>query len=142
MKQTTCPQSRSPRRAAGGFMLIEVLISVLIFSVGLMGLVALQARAHQFSVSAEDTNRAALLANEIVSVMWANQSASSVVPSATYDAWRTRVATATVDGLPNGDGKVTVAPDGRTAEVQITWRAPMARAGTPDNRFVTQVVIQ
>ena len=61
-------------RNQGGAFLLEVLISILIFSFALLGLVALQARAVQFSVNAEDRNRAALLANELVATMLTQQS--------------------------------------------------------------------
>jgi len=128
----------SRRPAQAGVMLLEVLISVVIFSIGLLGLVALQTKAHQYSMSAEDTNRAALLANEIVSVMWASQSAS--VPDATYTAWQDRVASAPADGLPNGVGEVVTA--GNTATITIRWRPPSAASDASDNRFATQVVIQ
>ena len=129
MKRALSARQRTQR----GVMLLEVLISVLIFSVGLLGLVALQARAHQYSASAEDTNRAALLANEIGSVMWATQSAS--VPAAAYAAWQARVADPSVDGLPNGAGTVTTA--GNTASITITWRPPSAASGAAANRYVT-----
>ena len=39
-------------------------------SVGLLGLIGLQARAVNFSVNAEDRNRAALFANDVASGMW------------------------------------------------------------------------
>lgn len=127
---------RPPRHAAQrGVMLLEVLISVLIFSIGLLGLVALQARAHQYSASAEDTNRAALLANEISSVMWGAKSLS--VSAATYATWQARVADPSVDGLPNGTGTVTTA--GGTASITITWRPPSAASSAAANRYVTQV---
>jgi len=132
---TPASRRRAPQR---GVMLLEVLISVVVFSIGLLGLVALQTRAHQYSMSAEDTNRAALLANEVVSVMWASQSAS--VPDATYTAWQARVASAPADGLPNGVG--TVVTTGNTATITVSWRPPSAASGAADNRFSTQVVIQ
>jgi type IV pilus assembly protein PilV len=127
----------NPPRSQAGMSLIEVLTALLIFSIGILGLVGLQTQAVQFSTSAEDSNRAALLANEIVSTMWVNQSAT--VPSADYLAWQARVADPKVDGLPNGAGLVAVA--GNEATVTITWRAPNAPAGT-QNRYVTQATIQ
>lgn len=129
--------NRLPRRRQAGFSLIEVLTAILIFSLGILGLVGLQTQAIQFSTSAEDSNRAAMLANEIVSTMWLNQSAT--VPAADLTAWQARVADPKVDGLPNGAGAVAVA--GNEATVTITWRAPNAPAGT-QNRYVTQATIQ
>lgn len=127
-------QNLSKRQS--GMSLIEVLVSVLIFSLGILGLMGLQARAVQFSVSAEDSNRAALLANELGTTLWTS---GSVTPAAaTLAAWQARVADPTVDGLPNGLGAVVV--NGNSAEITITWRATSAPAGTV-NRFTTQVTI-
>jgi type IV pilus assembly protein PilV len=128
---------RIPRRRQAGFSLIEVLTAILIFSLGILGLVGLQTQAIQFSTSAEDSNRAAMLANEIVATMWVNQSAT--VPDAALTAWQARVADPKVDGLPNGVGDVDVA--GNQATITITWRAPNAPAGS-QNRYVTQATIQ
>lgn len=128
---------RQSRRArARGASLIEVAIVLLLFSVGLIGLVAIQARAVQFSVSAEDSGRAALLANEIASSMWALNTVN--LPSAVITAWTARVADPTAGGLPNGVGAVTVS--GGVARVTVTWRPPKAPPGEV-NRFVTDVVI-
>jgi type IV pilus assembly protein PilV len=129
------PLKRHARRQHG-ISLLEVLIAILIFSIGLLGLIGLQARAFQYSVSAEDSNRAALLANEIGSVMWNNNSV--VVPAAALTAWQDRVADPTIDGLPNGVGEVTLA--GNVADITITWRATSAAVGA-ENRYVTQVVV-
>lgn len=122
----------SPKRQSG-MSLIEVLTSLLIFSIGIVGLMSLQTRATQFSTSAEDTNRAALLANELASEMWTSGSVS-----VDTTAWAARVADTVNGGLPEGTGTVTVA--GTTADITITWRPPHAAAGET-NRFVTQVVM-
>lgn len=115
-----------------GMSLIEVLTSLLIFSIGILGMLSLQTRATQFSTSAEDTNRAALLANEIASQMWDQKSLT--VDTTT---WAARVADTQNGGLPSGTGTVTVA--GGVADITITWRPPSAPAGEV-NRFVTQVM--
>ena len=121
-----------------GFSMIEVLVSIVILSIGLIGLVGLQARGLQFSVSAEDTNRASLLANELATEMWTARTVS--LPSATISAWQTRVADVTADGLPNGSGTASVDANG-VATITITWHPPSVAATADDNRFVTQVVV-
>ncbi len=125
------------RRRARGFSLVEVLVAVVILSVGLIGLVGLQARAVQFSVSAEDTNRAALLASDLAASMWTARSVA--LPNATIATWQARVADPTVDGLPNGIGTVSV--NGSVATITITWVPPNAAAGSQPNQYVTQVVL-
>ncbi len=140
MKQTT----RKP--AQSGVMLLEVLVSILIFSFGILGMVGMHARAAQFSTNAEDRNRASLLANEIASAMWV--AGSTTLTAATIESWQTRVSTAAAEvladnslatpvGLPGGSGSVTVDGAG-VATILITWRATF---DTADNRFVTQVVV-
>ncbi len=119
-----------------GMSMIEVLIVVVLFSFGLLGMVGLQARATQSSVGAEDSNRAALLANELATQMWSSNSV--VLPAATIADWNTRVADASVQGLPNGVGAVAVAAN--VARITITWRAPHMVAGDT-RRYVTEVLI-
>ncbi len=121
---------------AHGMSLIEVLVAVLLISFALLGLMSLQARALQFSVDSEDSTRAALLASELASGMWANGSVT--VPAADLTAWQARVANATVAGLPNGVGTVTVVGD--TATILLTWQPPRAPA-LSTNRYQTSVVI-
>lgn len=116
--------------------MIEVLIVIVLFSFGLLGMVGLQARATQTSVSAEDNNRAALLANELATLMWSSNTVS--LPAAAIAAWNTRVAEATGQGLPNGAGTVTVV--GNVARIIISWRPPQQAAGDV-RRYSTEVLI-
>ena len=89
-----------PRRASRGLSMIEVLVVLVLFSFALIGVVGLQARAVQNSVSAEDFNRAAMLANEMASAMWTSNTV--VLPPATISTWNTAVGDPTGRGLPNG----------------------------------------
>ena len=134
MKHSTQRQS--------GMTLIEVLVAILIFSFGLLGFVGLQARAIQFSTSAEDSNRAALLANEIAAA--AELTGTVTLPPATINAWQARVSdpSASGAGLPNGVGTYTqVSPN--SASITIQWRAPQAASGAANsvNQYVTQVIL-
>lgn len=124
------------RRPSRGLSLIEVLVAIVLISFGILGLASLMAKAVQFSVSAEDSQRAALLASEITSTMWGANTVS--LPAATVEAWAARVADPAVAGLPNGVGTVVVAAN--VARVTVQWRAPRAAAGE-ENRYVTDVVI-
>jgi type IV pilus assembly protein PilV len=119
-----------------GAGLIEVLVSILIFSFGILGLVALHARGTQLSVDAEDRNRAALLANEIATQMLTMQSVN--LAETAVKAWQVRVANAQVGGLPQGVGNVVV--NGNVANITITWRPP-SRTGGDASRLTTQVVM-
>lgn len=126
------PRARRDKQA--GVALLEVLISVLLFSFGILGLIGLQARAISASVDAEDRNRAALLANEIASVMWLNRTV--VVPADALLAWQTRVADPSV--LPGGQGTVSRIGTTNSADVRISWRA---RTRTEDSLLTTRVTV-
>lgn len=128
-----------PRRGrARGFSMIEVLVAIVLISFGILGLVSLQARAVQYSVSAEDSQRAALLAGDIAATMWGANSVT--LPADVIEAWADRVADPTVAGLPNATGTVTVDAGGSIARVTVQWRANHAASGQ-ENRYVTDVVI-
>jgi type IV pilus assembly protein PilV len=135
---------RNLRRQAG-MSLIEVLTALLIFSLGILGLMSLQIRAIQFSSSAEDTNRAALLANEIATEMWTRSTVN--LPTGVITAWQQRVAGLDAGGnpeptagLPGGEGLVEVTAG--VANIEVTWQPTgAASAPTNRNRFVTQVLI-
>ena len=128
----------SLQRLQAGAALIEILVSVLLFSLGVLGLLGLQARAIGFSVDAEDRNRAALLANEVASEMWMNR--SSTIPAAKLTAWQARVANPAAGGLPNGDGTVT-AVNANTADVRIAWRAPSRLNAESDSQLTTRITV-
>jgi type IV pilus assembly protein PilV len=128
------PRASRLRPRQGGFTLIEVLVVLLLFSVGLLGLVGLQAKAMQISTSGEDSTRAALLANEMASAMWAANSVTN--GAATAGAWNARVGNTAAGGLPNGVGTAVVT--NCVATITVTWRAPQE---TAPHQYVTQVTI-
>lgn len=130
MTSTPKPHSKTQR----GVSMIEVLVVIVLFSFGLIGMVGLQAKAVQTSVGAEDSNRAALLANEMASAMWGSNSVT--LPGATVTSWTAMVADTTGRGLPNGVGAVTVV--GNLATITVTWRAPHEPAATV-HTYTTQV---
>ncbi len=124
----------SKRNHQAGMSLIEVLTALLIFSLGILGLMSLQTRAMQISTGAEDTNRAALLANEIATAMLTTKDLNA--PTA---LWKQKVADPTNGGLPRGEGEVVVTGD--VAEITVKWRATSSKVATDKNQFVTQVTI-
>ncbi|MBX3621864.1 MAG: prepilin-type N-terminal cleavage/methylation domain-containing protein [Rhizobacter sp.] len=134
MKQPKTPL----RRGQSGFTLIEVLVAVLICSIGLLGIVGLQARAIQYSVGAEDVNRAALLADEAV---WAIQDQKSVPLSSTrYAAWQARVQDPNV-GFAYGQGEIGEPDANGIVRITITWRPPDSPDGAQPRQYVTEVAV-
>jgi type IV pilus assembly protein PilV len=129
------------RTRQAGFTLIEVLVALLVFSLGVLGMVALQARASTYSVDAEDRTRAALLAADLVSAMWTQHSAD--LPSDVTNAWNSRLLDAKAGGLP-GNPKADVTTDAASGvtTIEITWAEPSRVRQDGRSRYVTQVVIR
>lgn len=127
---------RSPSR---GFSLIEMLVGILIVSFGLLGLITLQSRALQASVSSEDSQRAALLASEMAAQM-ANLNTVNLNPTLVA-AWAARASDPASGGVPSGVGTVTVT-NATTARVTVTW-TPVHSTGSANDThtYTTDVVI-
>ena len=115
-------RSHSPRILAdGGYVLLEVLISILLFSLGVLGLITIQANAVQAAGEANMRAEAVFAANEITGRMWVDRS-----NLASY------AGTTSLPSLPNGQAAVTV--NGAAVSVTVTWRPPGAVA---DRRYTT-----
>jgi type IV pilus assembly protein PilV len=119
--------------------LMEALVSILIFSMGVLGLIGLEASAINLSVDAEDRNRAALFASEIASTMWLNGSVT--VPAAQMTTWQTNIAVPAGTGLPNG--ALTITPTAGTtnsADISITW-VPQTDKTATTRTLTTRVIL-
>jgi type IV pilus assembly protein PilV len=60
------------RKAQRGLMLLEVLVAVMVFSIGILGIVGLQAASIRHVNDAQYRGEAIFLANALVSQMWAD----------------------------------------------------------------------
>jgi type IV pilus assembly protein PilV len=84
MKQTRhCKQNKVHPRAAG-FTLVEVLVSLIIIAVGMLGLAKIQALAYASTGIAGTQSLAALQASSLVSAMRANRNYWSTAAPFTY----------------------------------------------------------
>jgi type IV pilus assembly protein PilV len=126
-------------RAQRGVALLESLMALLIFSIGLLGLLGLEARVMNISVDSENRNRAALFAGEVASQMWMN---ATVTPgTAAYTALLATVNDQTKGGLPGG--AVTVVPVAGTtnaADITVTWQEVSDAPASPST-LTTRVVL-
>lgn len=136
------PHSSHPmlrHRHARGAMLIEVLVAILIFSIGVLALVGLQAQMTHAQSSAKSRADATYLANELIGVMWSDTTNLSSYDTcdgyARCSEWQAKVANA----LPKGTGTIDVV-DATTGEVTITvrWTSP----SDGDHQYVTTTFIR
>jgi len=133
------PRLQARRGGQRGFTLIEVMVALLVFSAGVLGMVALQAKASAYSVDAEDRTRAALMAEDLVSLMWTQHSAE--LPDGVMADWKARLEDAKVSGLPGAPDCETSTVAGVTT-ITITWAEPSRVKKDGRSRYVTQVVIR
>jgi type IV pilus assembly protein PilV len=134
------PPQRQLHHRQRGIALFEALVSILIFSFGVLGLIGLEARAINFGVDAEDRNRAALFANEVASSMWL--AGTVTVSTTTLAAWQTSVADPTKTGLANGTVAITpVAGSTNSADITITWKPPSRAVSDAASRLTTRVIL-
>lgn len=133
-------QPPHPRRQLG-VALIEALISILIFSFGVLGLIGLEASAINFSVDAEDRNRASLFANEIASYMWLQNSVN--VTTAQQALWNASIADPTQPmGLPSGAiAPLPTATANNYADITITW-VPITDKTNTMRQLSTRVILR
>lgn len=119
--------------------MIEMLVGLLIMSLGLLGLVALQSRALQSSIGSEDAQRATLLASEMAAIML---NANRVdVDKFVVAKWAKEVADTSARGVPNGVGTVTVI-DATKARIVVFWRPVSSRGGAgAEHQYRTDVVV-
>jgi len=121
-----------------GLMLIEVLVSILLLSIGILGVVALQAKAMQTSGNAENRIIASNLANDIVSQMWLRKTSDPTEPTLATDITKGKKRV-TDSHLPSAQG--TVVKSGDVTTVAITFRAPSKKTTENSSQYATQVVI-
>jgi type IV pilus assembly protein PilV len=128
-----------------GFMLIEALIAILIFSVGILGMVGLQAAAVNQSTDARYRSEAAYLADQLLSQMWVGDRTvaalqakyASCGSSCTgWYAWYQRVQGVLPGVSDSGDTRpiVTVDTDGRV-KIKVFWRMPSEDPATPPHLY-------
>ena len=116
--------SRRARRPSAGFALIEALVGLLIFSIGILGLVGIQASMTRAQTASKFRADAASLAGELVGAMWADMPNLAQYDNAGCSAyprckdWADKVAAA----LPSGTPTVSVATG--NVSITIAWTLP------------------
>lgn len=109
-------------RQQQGVVLLESLLAIVVFSIGVLTMVSFQSLAIKNSIQSKYRTDASYLANQIVGEMWVKDPTTLSSYAGTYNTtatpWGSRISTT----LPAGSGTVAVAAD--TITVTISWKAP------------------
>jgi type IV pilus assembly protein PilV len=140
-------------RLQGGVMLIEALIAILIFSIGILGIVGLQAAAVKQSTDARYRAEAAYLAEQLLGQMWIGQRDAATLTAryasscgtacAGYAAWFNNVKSVLPNVFEDQDTKpdVLISPQG-VVTITLKWRAPGDDNNTDPHRYDVEAQIQ
>ena len=149
------------RRPQSGVMLLEVLIALLIFALGVLGLVGLQANAIKQSGQSQYRTDATLLANDLIGQMWLTDRTfatlstgfSSATNGASFAAWKPRVEAslpgaatypptvvitqvAPLADIVGAASAVSTRPPSTLVTITMRWKAPGEPASDPAHSFV------
>ena len=118
----------SVRNGQKGSMLIEALLAILVFSIGVLALVGMQAAAIRNVSNAKYRTDASFLANQVIAEMWANRNnlpayayAGGPVP-AVLTNWVGEVQNALPDTVANPP-QIALGV-GNQVTVTVFWRPP------------------
>lgn len=127
-----------------GATLLEALIGILIFSIGILALVGMQALAIKHMSDAKYRSDAAFFANEIIGQMWVNRAslgtyayAGAGAPPAAIDSWVTSIQNA-LPGVTAAANRPIITVAGTTVTVTVRWQLP---GGADVHRHITMAYI-
>ena len=118
-----------------GATLLEALIGILIFSVGILALVGMQALAIRHMADARYRSEASFFANEIIGRMWVNKGnlasyafSGTGSPPTAIENWVTTVQN-TLPGVTAGANLPIIDSAGSRVTVTVRWQLPGASEG-------------
>jgi type IV pilus assembly protein PilV len=118
-----------------GATLLEALIGILIFSVGILALVGMQALAIRHMADARYRSEASFLANEIIGRMWVNKGNLAAYtfpgtgsPPAAIENWVASIQS-TLPGVTAATNLPIIDLSGSRVTVTVRWQLPGATDG-------------
>jgi type IV pilus assembly protein PilV len=144
-------QNTPLRSRQTGSMLLEALIAVLIFSMGILAIVGMQASAVKASGDAKYRSDASMVANQLIGEMWVSDRTPATLQTnfqggggtdgAAYTAWLADVQAA-LPGAAANPPVVTVNAATSLVTITVFWLAPGAPTGATPHSFsvVAQIV--
>jgi type IV pilus assembly protein PilV len=132
------------RNRQSGVALLEALVGILIFSIGILAIMALQAEAIRNTVEARYRNEAAYLANQVIGQMWVDQANLAAYDTGAgtngnMTAWRTRVASTLPGIVVGGTNSPEIEVAGSQVTVTIFWKMPGTDTATRQLSVVAQI---
>ena len=124
---------------ARGIALIEVLVALLIFMLGVLGLIGMQSTLTKAQSDSKIRADAANLASEVVGRMWTDinnltgYEGDTSCTAASCTEWRSKIGQI----LPGGGAVIAVDEGTGDVSVTVTWTVP----GGETHKFVTQTTI-
>ena len=137
---------RRARHRESGFTLIEALVAIVIFSIGVLALIALQVTSVRQSSNAKYRSEAALLVNQLFGEMWisdrvvANMQTNFSTGGTAYNTWAATVQARLPSSAASAPA-VTVAANGQVT-VNVFWKAPNEEATAPQHNYTAIATIR
>lgn len=142
------------RKQQTGAMLLEALVSILIFSIGILAIIGLQAAAVSASTDAKYRTEASLLTNQLIGQMWVSD--RTVVPlqtnfqggagcgasGAAYTAWLADVS-ATLPGVAANPPTVCIAAGataGNVVTITVFWQLPSSAGAAHQYSTIVPII--
>jgi len=131
--------SQGIRRANSGFVMMDVLSAILLFSIGVLALVGLQSAMNRAQTEARIRADASYLANDLIGRIWSdiNQlpkyTSSGCSEIDACEEWQSLVEST----IPKGSGTVEANKDTGDVVITITWTMPSG----DKHQYITQTSI-
>ena len=142
--ETSLPIQRNAGARQRGATLLEALIGILIFSVGILALVGMQALAIKHMSDAKYRSDASFFADEIIGQMWVNRAnlgnyvyAGAGAPPAAINDWVASIQNA-LPGVTAATNLPIITVAGTTVTVTVRWQLP---GGSDVHRHITMAYI-
>lgn len=118
MNKVLLKKATPARSSQSGVVLIEAMVAILLFSLGVLALAGLQASLIRSSTDSRSRAEAVYLAQQKIGEMWADPAGAAA------GNYITATGPVPVPGLPNGKMSVTQPNKVGEYEIQVTWMAP------------------
>ncbi|MET0962627.1 MAG: pilus assembly protein PilV [Noviherbaspirillum sp.] len=129
-----------------GVVLLESLIAILLFSMGILGIVGLQATAVKQVTDARYRSEASLLVDQLLGTMWVSDRSTAALQAsfsdggAGYQGWLGSVSAA-LPGVDTYPPSVAVDANG-IVTITIRWRAPSEEAAAGAHQYIAVAQIR